>query len=180
MDNESESGLKFTLNCDTTVNVQRNTGNNYSTVSLVVHPVPSTSPIITYTGEWLDSEEEDNYWSSYMNGTFHSTQDYGATATLRFNGSAVYIFGSRRPDRGEYAVDLDGLTTTASGYSNNLTFNVTLFSATDLDDTEHQVALKNMFSSPAAAWVDLNYVVVTSGDGNPQYVLFAFPVQTIQ
>ncbi len=78
--------------------------------------------------------------------------------------------------QGEYAVDLDGLTTTASGYSNNLTFNITLFSATDLDDTEHQVVLKNMFSSPAAAWVDLNYVVVTSGDGNPLYVLSAFPV----
>ncbi len=40
MDNESESGFKFTLSrdSDTTTNVQRNTGNNHSMVSLVVYP----------------------------------------------------------------------------------------------------------------------------------------------
>ncbi|KAG9079137.1 hypothetical protein FS749_008793, partial [Ceratobasidium sp. UAMH 11750] len=54
------------------------------------------SPLITYTGEWNDSTNPDIV-DQYQFGTYHSTSEVGASATFKFTGSAVYLYGSKRP-----------------------------------------------------------------------------------
>jgi hypothetical protein len=49
-------------------------------------------PLITYTGNWNDTTNEeiaDQYWL----GTYHSTSEAGASATFKFTGTAVYLYG---------------------------------------------------------------------------------------
>ncbi|KAI0684588.1 hypothetical protein BC835DRAFT_616767 [Cytidiella melzeri] len=131
--------------------------------------IDDTSPLIHYIDHWSDSNHADDYWSAYSNGTFHSTDVYGATATLVFNGSAVYLFGAFRPNHDVYSVTLDGNVTVANGNSNSTAsfFQSVLFQATDLDTHQHRLVLQNAYTTPAPSYVDVDYVLVTSGDGNP-------------
>lgn len=40
--------------------------------------------------------------AQYFDKTFHGTYTEGDQMVLTFNGSAVYVYGSRRPDHGIY------------------------------------------------------------------------------
>ncbi|KAG8712526.1 hypothetical protein FRC11_014933, partial [Ceratobasidium sp. 423] len=49
-------------------------------------------PLITYSGDWNDSTNEDirdQYWLN----TYHSTAEAGASASFKFTGTAVYLYG---------------------------------------------------------------------------------------
>ena len=64
---------------------------------------------------------------------------------------------------------LDGQTTTASGQpavANTNEFSMLLFSQTGLDDTQHVLQLKNQYQTSSPSWVDVDYILVTSGDGD--------------
>ena len=50
------------------------------------------SPLITYTGGWSDSTNQDIIDQYWLN-TYHSTSEVGASATFKFTGSAVYLYG---------------------------------------------------------------------------------------
>ncbi|EKM58539.1 uncharacterized protein PHACADRAFT_252958 [Phanerochaete carnosa HHB-10118-sp] len=132
--------------------------------------IDDASPLVQYDQWWTDSSHTDPFWTNYTDRTFHPTEQFGAAATVTFNGSAVYIFGAKRPNHDVYAVTIDGATTTANGYSGSANiniFNATLFSQTGLDTSEqHQIALQNKYSTSTPAYVDLDYVIITSGDGN--------------
>jgi hypothetical protein len=68
-----------------------------------------------------------------------------------------------------YSVTLDGTTKYASGQpvvANTNMFQTLLFSQTGLDNTQHQLQLQNKYSTSVPAWVDVDFIVVTSGDGN--------------
>ncbi|KAI0783864.1 hypothetical protein BC629DRAFT_530091 [Irpex lacteus] len=97
--------------------------------------VDDTSPLIRYEppGVWIDSSHSDPAWPSYLNGTFHATNQRNATATLTFNGSAVYVFGAFSINHDAYSVTLDGQTTIKNGSSNRSAeaFQQVVFSATD-------------------------------------------------
>ncbi|KIP10533.1 hypothetical protein PHLGIDRAFT_232823 [Phlebiopsis gigantea 11061_1 CR5-6] len=132
--------------------------------------IDDTCPLIQYTLWWSDSSNTDSFISDYVNSTFHATDIQSATASLTFNGSAVYIYGAKRPNHDVYAVTLDQTTVTANGNSGdgsvNL-FNQLLFSQTGLDESQaHTVTLKNQYTTSSASWVDVDYMLVTAGDGN--------------
>ena len=73
---------------------------------------------------------------------------------------------------------LDGTTQTASGVPSPADanqFNQSLFSQTNLDLTiPHQIALTNQYSSSVPAYVDLDYVIITAGDGDKRYACGRF------
>ncbi|KAI0091119.1 hypothetical protein BDY19DRAFT_933898 [Irpex rosettiformis] len=131
--------------------------------------IDDTSPLIRYDTTWSDSSHADDYWSAYSNGTFHATDQYGATATLTFNGSAIYLYGAFRPNHDTYWVTLDGNVTVGNGNPNSTMnlFQHLMYSATNLPDGEHHLVLQNKYSTAGASWVDVDYMLVTSGDGNP-------------
>ncbi|KAI0091114.1 hypothetical protein BDY19DRAFT_886314 [Irpex rosettiformis] len=140
----------------------------YSWLLLLPTKVDDTSPLIQYApaGVWGDSSHSDPFWQSYSNGTFHPTNYTGATATLTFNGSAVYLYGAFRGNHDQYSVTLDGTTTVKNGYSNGEKFQQLMFSATNLNNVQHQLVLKNTYTTTGPSWVDVDYILVTSGDGD--------------
>ncbi|KAJ3553754.1 hypothetical protein NM688_g3447 [Phlebia brevispora] len=124
--------------------------------------------MVAYNGVWYDSSHEDPEWFDYTNGTFHATQEEGATAYLTFNGSAVYVVGARRTNHGEYSATLDEATTVQNGEAPVDQFNCTLYSHTGLDEGQHEVILQNEWPPDTPnTWFDIDYMVITSGDGNP-------------
>jgi hypothetical protein len=43
--------------------------------------IPDSSPLISYSGVWFDSDHDDAFWPAYNNGTFHATsQDVRAAS----------------------------------------------------------------------------------------------------
>lgn len=68
---------------------------------------------------------------------------------------------------------LDGAQTTALGLDPDGAdinqFNATLFNQTGLDTSkQHQILLQNHYTTTAPSWLDLDYVILTTGDGNEQ------------
>jgi hypothetical protein len=57
--------------------------------------IDDVSALIQYTplgDTWKDSPTTDAGLGSYYDGTYHSTNVYGASATFQFDGIAVYLF----------------------------------------------------------------------------------------
>ena len=75
-----------------------------------------------------------------------------------------------------YTVTLDGQQTTTDGLNTGPpTFQQLMFGAEGLDLSQHhQISLKNTFQSPAAPFVDLDFIIYTDGDGNPKWVERAY------
>ena len=68
-----------------------------------------------------------------------------------------------------YAVDLDSAITTANGYSVNPLFNQMLFSQINLDPSKpHKIILSDQYTTAPPSWVDVDYMIVTAGDGNAE------------
>jgi hypothetical protein len=96
----------------------------------------------------------------YSNGgTYTITVTDGASATFRFNGTGVWIYGGKRSNHGPYNVTLDGNTLTGDGHSATDQFQVPLFSAINLDFGMHEVIIAN---APDAAsdqvYLDVDFV----------------------
>ncbi|KAI0783846.1 hypothetical protein BC629DRAFT_529054 [Irpex lacteus] len=133
--------------------------------------IDDASPFIQYapSGAWSDSSHADAAYTSYLNDTFHATNASDATATVTFNGSAVYLYGAFRGNHDVYRVTLDGDNTFRNGRSNGSDeFQQVMFSATGLSRDQHELVLKNNYTTTIPSYVDVDYVVITSGDGNSQ------------
>jgi len=93
------------------------------------------------------------------NGTFTLTTDYGASATLTFNGTTVWIYGAKRGNHGPYNVTLDGKVFTDDGFYDGQVFQQLLFSAVELDGTKpHTVSITNSFTDAEKPYLDIDSV----------------------
>lgn len=72
-----------------------------------------------------------------------------------------------------YLVTLDGVTHYGNANSNGSTefFKQLMFSATNLSDDQHQIVLQNNPTTVTSSGVDIDYILVTTGDGNATWVL---------
>ena len=61
---------------------------------------------------------------------------------------------------------MDALQATENGMMPQAMFNTTLFSQTGLSNGQHQLMIHNDYSGSTPAVFDLDYVLVTTGDGN--------------
>ncbi|KAF8305881.1 hypothetical protein DL93DRAFT_2089189 [Clavulina sp. PMI_390] len=59
--------------------------------------------------------------AGYYMGTYHSTNVQGATWSLNFTGTSIAVFGSTGPSFGSYTINLDGNTTSHSGWADSST-----------------------------------------------------------
>ncbi|CAE6516327.1 unnamed protein product [Rhizoctonia solani] len=136
--------------------------------------VDDRSPMINYSGDWVANFKQyplnDTTSDRYYDSTFHRSQSPGDNASIRFNGTAVYIFGAKRPDRGHYTVTIDNsqkirLDAYAPKQQNgdDGLFRQLLFSQTDLEDRDHEVTLTNdSQEGDAKPFVDIDYIMWTS------------------
>lgn len=92
-------------------------------------------------------------------GTFTLTTTYGASATLTFNGTGIWIYGAKRENHGPYNTTLDGKTYTDDGYYKGQLFQQTLFSAVELDGTKpHTVSITNSLTDTERPYLDIDSV----------------------
>ncbi|QRW12126.1 hypothetical protein RhiLY_11125 [Ceratobasidium sp. AG-Ba] len=127
------------------------------------------SPLIQYGGEWHDSSNIspslDPNGHLYRDGTFHSTQINGSTATITFRGVAISIFGAKRINHGFYHVSVDGEPGIQfngyAGFQPNGTegiYQFPLFHRDNLTDGQHSVTLTNIVTDADYRFVDIDYI----------------------
>ncbi|KAH7335442.1 hypothetical protein B0J17DRAFT_76215 [Rhizoctonia solani] len=118
-------------------------------------------PLITYSGEWNDSTNEDILDQYWLN-SYHSTSEAGASASFKFTGTAVYLYGSKRPSHGSYEVDIDGVSIGQFDGSSRSIENLALLAqAEGLSWGEHTVTITN--SGTGGAFLDLDQIKWTTG-----------------
>ncbi|WVQ84454.1 hypothetical protein IAT38_006606 [Cryptococcus sp. DSM 104549] len=121
---------------------------------------------------WMQDHTADPLVGRYFRSTFYGTANEGDSARLKFNGSAVTIYGAKRLNHGAYSTQLDGGNPEYRlGYSAADQFQQVLYHAEGLaTDVEHEVILTNMPSrtSPPEGsnitewWLDIDYAVITT------------------
>jgi len=93
------------------------------------------------------------------NGTFTLTTTYGASASLTFSGTAIWIYGAKRGNHGPYNTTLDGRVFTDDGFHDPPLFQQVLFSAVELDGTEpHNVSITNALTDTTRPYLDVDSV----------------------
>ncbi|KAL5485363.1 hypothetical protein ACEPAI_8005 [Sanghuangporus weigelae] len=120
----------------------------------------------------------------YANGTFTLTVTVGATMKISFHGTGIWIWGAKRPNHGYYSVTVDGeKSDLISGrrsdgirdldsYGNE--YHALLFSAFDLNLTEHDIIFTNegaQGSASEAHYVDIDYITWESDIGSENATL---------
>lgn len=121
--------------------------------------VEDSSPLVSYapSGAWTDTPAGDSLIQSYSGSSLHTTSAQGATATINFNGTGIWLFGGKRHNYGTYTISVDGQTTTnGNATSGGPIFNQLLGAASGLHNGAHTVVLTNTGSGTA---VDLDSLV---------------------
>ncbi|CAE6456978.1 unnamed protein product [Rhizoctonia solani] len=118
-------------------------------------------PLIIYSGDWNDSTNEDILDQYWLN-TYHSTSEAGASASFKFTGTAVYLYGSKRPSHGSYDVDIDGVSIGQfDGSSKSVEQLALLAKAEGLSWGEHIVTITN--SGTSGEFLDIDQIRWTTG-----------------
>ena len=95
----------------------------------------------------------------YDHDSFTLTTKYGASASLTFNGTAIWIYGAKRDNHGPYNITLDGKVFTDNGFYDGQIFNEVLFSAVELTGTKpHTVSIINSLKDPKRPYLDIDSV----------------------
>ncbi|KAG9094065.1 hypothetical protein FRC06_011196 [Ceratobasidium sp. 370] len=140
--------------------------------------IDDISPLITYTGQWRDSYNfsGDPFTSRYAGNSFHSSRTTGSQASFRFNGTAVYIFGAKRGNHGQYSVkvdneqpqEFDGYAPTQPDGTDGV-YQVLaqqpLYARSGLTNGLHNITLTNDGETNSAQpFVDIDFITWTSND----------------
>lgn len=92
-------------------------------------------------------------------GTFTLTTAFGASASLNFNGTSVWIYGARRDNHAPFNSTIDGRNYFDDGYSSVNLFRTVLFPATQLDGgTLHTVSIMDSVVDVNRPYLDIDSV----------------------
>ena len=85
----------------------------------------------------------------------------GASVSLTFKGTSVWIYGAKRNDSGKYNVKLDEQRVTVDGFNDVGLFQQVIFSAADLDGTEwHTLSITNLLADSTRPYLDVDSVSI--------------------
>lgn len=97
--------------------------------------------------------------SSYdHNGTFTLTTVFGASASLSFNGTAVWIYGAKRNNYAPFNTTFDGTIYYDNAYSSINLFQQVLFARTNRTNTLHTVSIADSVEDPNDPYLDIDSV----------------------
>jgi hypothetical protein len=89
------------------------------------------------------------------------TQTPGASFSLTFNGTAVWVFGAKRFNHGLYSVSVDsGPVHTFNGFDNTGLFQFPLFNGTGLVAGIHTINVTNAATGASAPFLDVDFVSI--------------------
>ena len=93
------------------------------------------------------------------NGTFTLTTVFGASASLDFNGTAVWIYGAKRDNHAPFNTTLDGKTYYDTGYSTKNLFQQVLFPGLELSNAIlHNVSIVDSVTNADDPYLDIDSV----------------------
>ncbi|KAJ6617316.1 hypothetical protein B0H10DRAFT_2218654 [Mycena sp. CBHHK59/15] len=135
-----------------------------------------TDPRLVYTGNWTvcylptGSRRENVYNPLFSGGYSRYTNGDGASVSLSFHGTALFIFGDKTDRHGLYTVALDarppvtlnGVSGCGGAFAHACEKDNTLaFFAANLDGSEHAVTVSNV-PGVLGAYFDLDAIVYTT------------------
>lgn len=145
----------------------------------VKYTIDDISPMIIYDppSAWVPGNKStDPEASNYSNnGTFTLCRRNGATATFKFNGTGIAIYGAKRFNHGTYSATLDGIINRFDGYSQASIYNQSLFSASSLQNGPHTLILTNTQTNNNLSFLDVDYVtwnVSVGEDSRPPTITY--------
>jgi len=135
-----------------------------------------SAPSLNYSSKWRRQPSADD---NYFLKTYRASQSKGDTMTLTFDGenharararrcslihinvrhfpgSAIYVYGSRGPNHGNYSVQFDDAVQFFPGFSNDVKYQSLLFSRT-FTSGPHSIVLTNQENF----WLDVDFVAIT-------------------
>ena len=90
------------------------------------------------------------------------TTQFGASASVTFNGTAVWIYGARRNNHGPFNTTLDGMTYYDNGYSSVNLFQQVLFPWVGNGSEEfHTVSIADSPVDTTKPYLDIDWVCVS-------------------
>ncbi|KAJ7120175.1 hypothetical protein C8R44DRAFT_541939, partial [Mycena epipterygia] len=89
-------------------------------------------------------------------GTFTVCNTKGCSATFSFNGTQVWIYGSKRDNHGPYSVKMDGNTMEYDGFSADDEY-TSLFDSGSLKQGQHTVVITNIMKDTKRPYIDIDY-----------------------
>ncbi|KAG8770861.1 hypothetical protein FRC12_004012, partial [Ceratobasidium sp. 428] len=96
--------------------------------------------------------------AGFYGRTVHSTNTYGAAASLTFEGSEMYLYGSTGPNYGQLKVQLDNQPALElNGTAPTLHTQTLLYTMSDLAAGEHQLVITNLGDNQA---LDIDYAEI--------------------
>ncbi|KAF8599209.1 hypothetical protein BDV93DRAFT_526285 [Ceratobasidium sp. AG-I] len=136
-----------------------------------------TSALFRYTNPdgkpWTDSPTSDPPLSSYWSSTYHSSSQFGASATLKFQGVAVYIYDAKRWQHGQFTIYLDGQNVLTGNHSApTSSFKELMYSAENLSPGWHNLTTVNTDPSNNR-YTEVDFVAWTTTMNSSLYEVYA-------
>lgn len=128
--------------------------------------IDDSSALIEYFApggqQWTDSPTSDAGLPNYQGRTYHSSILYGAWASLRFQGTAIYLYAAKRSRHGTYNIILDDqLVFKGDGYSANPLYSQIMYSNASLSAGWHNLTCIN--SDPTnQTYTEVDYITWTT------------------
>ncbi|EGO00238.1 hypothetical protein SERLA73DRAFT_180711 [Serpula lacrymans var. lacrymans S7.3] len=134
-------------------------------------------PLIKYDDTWEPgTSTDDPLADGYYLGTFTTNNVTNGAATWSFNGTAFWIYGSKRSNHGTYTVTVDGATYPHNdGNSAVNLFQQTLFNISGLTQGMHSLTITN--TGTGSQYVDIDLIVWQSEVGGADDQLVTQTVQ---
>jgi hypothetical protein len=152
--------------------------------------VDDVSPLLIYSDGWSDTNTGDSEFINYANKTFHATQVQGASMTLQFFGTAIYVAGAKRFNhvcelvrllnvfyitlmyQDQFTATLDNSASIGNGFASHPgEFEQILFSQTGLESTYHTLVMTDTPTRNDRPFLDIDYVEFTTGDDSNRFMI---------
>ncbi|CAE6437362.1 unnamed protein product [Rhizoctonia solani] len=123
--------------------------------------IDDISALVEYTTAgrpWTDSPTSDQELHNYWDGTYHSSDRFGAKASIRFQGTAIWLYAAKRSRHGPFEIFLDGQKVyDGNGYSASPLYDQVMYNATGLAPTWHNLTCINS-DSTNQTYTEVDYI----------------------
>ncbi|KAF8583163.1 hypothetical protein K439DRAFT_1634664 [Ramaria rubella] len=123
--------------------------------------IDDVASMLVYGPGWGVASSDDPALDNYFQSTYHASTTSGATVDVTFSGTAIYFYGSKGPNHGNFSVRYNSDIQLLSAHADTLQYQQLLF-AIQLPSGTNSLTLNN--TDLEQRWLDLDFVTVTTGN----------------